>query len=204
MIHTKTSSFDTHNSQGFSIIEVLIGVFIFSLGLVSIYAVIDSTLKLTGYNKNYIIATNLAREQLELIRNIRDVNYEKTQRYNQVDPSQLYNLSSLFLAGKYYTIENNYSVTAQFPIEVSDISTWFEEWEDKLSQMQNYRLCIDSDSRYVLCSGGGDETPFYRYIYIEDIAGLTDAIKITSKVIWYQSWYHEFEVKTILADWRRL
>jgi hypothetical protein len=42
---------------------------------------------LNDYNKNYIIATNLAREQLELVRNIRDSNYKQIKKYNQINPS---------------------------------------------------------------------------------------------------------------------
>jgi hypothetical protein len=43
-------------------------------------------MNLNDYNKNYIVASNLAREQLELIRNIRDNNYKKVQIYNQINP----------------------------------------------------------------------------------------------------------------------
>ncbi|MDP2396470.1 MAG: hypothetical protein Q8M44_06510 [bacterium] len=38
-------------------------------------------------NKNYIIAVNLANEQIELVRNIRDSNYKKIQKYNMINPS---------------------------------------------------------------------------------------------------------------------
>jgi hypothetical protein len=36
------------------------------------------------------------------------------------------------------------------------------------------------------------------------IETVIDAYKITSKVIWYKNGYHEFDIKTILADWRRI
>jgi hypothetical protein len=39
------------------------------------------------YNKNHIIASNLAREQVELIRNVRDTNYKKLQRWNMLRPA---------------------------------------------------------------------------------------------------------------------
>jgi Tfp pilus assembly protein PilV len=72
--------------SAFSIIEVLIGIFIFSLGLVSIYALLASSLRINDYNSNAIIASNLAREQVELFRNIRDTNYKKLQVWNQINP----------------------------------------------------------------------------------------------------------------------
>jgi hypothetical protein len=58
---------------------------------------------------------------------------------------------------------------------------------------------------YIYCSlwMGMEETPFYKYIYI-DRTLWNDQLKITSKVIWKSKWTHEFEVKTILADWKQL
>jgi Tfp pilus assembly protein PilV len=92
--------------QAFSIIEVLIGIFVFSLGLISIYALLASSLSVSDYNRNSIIASNLAREQIELFRNIRDTNYKKLQVWNQLDPDSL-NYSDVFLSDNYYTLENN-------------------------------------------------------------------------------------------------
>jgi Tfp pilus assembly protein PilV len=79
------------NNSGFSIIEVLIGIFVFSLGLISIYALLASSLSINTYNKNAIIASNLAREQVELFRNIRDTNYTKLQVWKQKNPGISYN-----------------------------------------------------------------------------------------------------------------
>ena len=42
--------------------------------MASVYSIIVSTLRVNDYNKNYIIASNLAREQIEQVRNIRDSN----------------------------------------------------------------------------------------------------------------------------------
>lgn len=97
----------TYNtSAAFSIIEVLIGIFVFSLGLVSIYALLASSLKVNDYNNNSIIASNLAREQIELFRNIRDTNYKKLYVWNQVNP-QNSNFSDVFVSGNYYTLAND-------------------------------------------------------------------------------------------------
>jgi hypothetical protein len=49
--------------------------------------VISSSLRINEYNKNYIIAVNLAREQVELLRNNRDYNYDKIQKYDQIKPA---------------------------------------------------------------------------------------------------------------------
>ena len=201
--------------RAFSVIEVLIWIFIFSLWITSIYAIISSTLKVNDYNKNYIIASNLAREQIELVRNIRDSNYKKIQKYNQINPSGT-DFWNIFEYWNKYIIENDYSTTWIFPIKVNDITSWFEEWETKLNSagMQSYVLCIDEQNRYTHdCANPNNiKTKFYKYISIEKVeytdAGTTreisDSFLLKSKVIWNFRWYHEFEVKSIVADWKRL
>ncbi|MDR1945430.1 MAG: hypothetical protein LBQ59_05220 [Candidatus Peribacteria bacterium] len=57
------------------------------MGIISVFSIIINTLNLNEYNKNYIIAAGLAREQIELVRNIRDSNYSKIQIYNQINPN---------------------------------------------------------------------------------------------------------------------
>lgn len=189
----------------FSIIEVLIGIFIFSLWLVSIYALLASSLQVNSYNKNAIIASNLAREQIELFRNIRDTNYTQLQVWKQMNPWRVYNSGELFEIDKYYTLENDFDTSASFSTQVSEISS-FKEGEANLWDMQVYRLCIDGGVyTYDCLSATADTTPFYRYLHIEQTDGETgDVYTITSKVIWYQRWYHEYDMKTIVSDWRRI
>lgn len=114
------------SSRAFSIIEVMVGIFIFTLGLVSIYALLASSLNVNEYNKNAIIASHLAREQIELFRNIRDTNYKKLQVWNQQDPNQTFTSSTeLFDLGAYYTLETLSDGT----LEIRDISSGFQEGE---------------------------------------------------------------------------
>ena len=200
----------------FSIIEVIVGVFIFSLWISAIYMLISSTLNMDMYNKNSIIAWNLSREGIELIRNIRDSNYNSYHKWNQLWPHLDYNDSSNFFSlGSYYKVENDFSATAVFPIKIEDISLWFDEGEDKiLSDMQPYRLCIDTKNRYTHdCSTPANtKTNFYRYIEIEElkykdwwVSVIVDkSFKLKSKVIWIDRLYHEFELNTIITDWKRL
>jgi hypothetical protein len=52
--------------------------------LTGTYALILSTMSLNEYSKNSIIATNLARETLENIRNVRENNYKKLYKWNKL------------------------------------------------------------------------------------------------------------------------
>lgn len=203
------------NKKAFSLIEILVWILIFSLWITSIYAIISSTLRINNYNKDYIIATNLAREQIELVRNIRDSNYKRIQKFDQINPSNN-DYFNVFAFDKKYKIENNYSTTASFPIEVIDITSWFEEWETKLNwtSMQSYKICIDEKNRYSYDCSNPDNiiTQFYKYISVEKVKYnkdwleevIDDSFLLKSKVIWYKNGYHEFEIKSIIADWKRL
>lgn len=63
--------------RGFTLIELLIGMTIFSIAMTSIYLLLTSTMKSASYSRNEIIVANLLREQMELVRNVRDSNLAK-------------------------------------------------------------------------------------------------------------------------------
>jgi len=192
---------------GFSIIEVLIGIFVFSMWLVSIYALLASSLNVNSYNQNAIVASNLAREQIELIRNIRDTNYTQLRSWNALA------LWGDFDADTFYRI---YQKPGSNEIELFPLSNIIPEWKDKIIEMSDfsdrgYRVCV-LNNRYNYCDGSPWEviTPFFKYLYIENArhddtnALIEDAFRVTSKVIWMSKWYHEFEIKTLITDWRRI
>ena len=191
-----------NTSRWFSIIEVLIGIFVFSLGLVSIYALLASSLKINDYNNNAIIASNLAREQVELFRNIRDTNYKKLQVWDQTNP-QTGSFSNTFVDDTFYTLENNAGTEN---IDVAPIIfTWDIDGPAELTgNMTKYRLCLNSSNIYTYdCSTpGGTQSIFYRYIYVKELE--PGSYQILSKVIWYKRGYHEYELRTIVTDWRRI
>lgn len=60
------------NDKGFTLIEVLIGLFIAVIASISVSQVIASTNKVVDAGRKTFVATNLAHEGLELTREIRD------------------------------------------------------------------------------------------------------------------------------------
>lgn len=198
----------------FSVIEILIAILIFSFWLVAVYMVIASSLRLNDYNKNFIIAANLAREEIEYFKNIRDVNYVNIHKWTQIHPNGSYaHNDDFFTPGSYYTLENDYSPTSTFPIKVQKISDFWEGLSFLNTKMQNYRLCLDSEKKYTYnCSGGNEKTYFYRFLKVEPLEYMSwgldyiepDGLKITAKVIWYQRGYNDTDISTIVTDWKRL
>jgi len=58
--------------SGFTLLEVLVSLSILTIGALSVFALMNRTVTATEKNRNTIIAVNLAREGLELVRSIRD------------------------------------------------------------------------------------------------------------------------------------
>ena len=186
------------NTKGFSIIEILVWMFIFSLWIISVYAVITSSVRINDYNKHYIISSNLAREQLEILRNNRDYNYAKIQKFDQINPAD--STFSNVLEEWIYIIENNFDSLASFPFSIEKKGSSYTD-----TDKENYRLYFDETEKvYTYDDDGGNnrKTPYIKYVEIsrdED-----HQIFLTSKVIWESRGIHDFEIKTILTDWKQL
>ena len=201
------------NKQAMSIIEVMIAIFIFTLWIASVFMIISSAWNINSYNKDFIIASNLAREQVELIRNIRDTNYKKFQRWNMLKPES-WNYNTVFKENNFYKIEN-WSWIGWFHIKTS---TWVVipnfKWALKNTtdnSEEEYRLCLDPDNKYVYCNWNSSlkETPFYKYIEIQEITKpdwtkIENSFKINSVIYWNKEGIHKVEIPTILADYKRL
>lgn len=196
----------------FSIIEVMIAIFIFAMWMASIFMLIQSSLNLNHLNKNHIIASNLAREWIEIVRNIRDYNYETYHKYNWIPNSwNNYDSDNYFQTWTYYKVENDFS-NPNYPFILdkswnqsfsSDPKQDFKDWD-----FDNYKLYLNSDNKYTYKSFWTDNTIFYRFIYFDDLLDdswnpIPDTMKLRSKVIWNSKWYHEFEIDTVLADFNR-
>ena len=200
------------NISGFSIIEVMIAIFIFSMWMASIFMVINSSINVDILNKDYIIASNLAREQVEVIRSIRDDNYANHRKWNYI-PNSLRNFSKVFEIWKYYKIENDYS-SSEFPFIIkTDWNQIFttDNKQDFLNwKFDDYQLCVKKDinTYSYICDSNDINIKFYKYIQIEELKDswgivISDTMKVKSKVIWYSKWYHEFEINTILSNFNR-
>ncbi len=206
------------NKLWMSIIEVIVAVFIFSMWLASIYLVISSSINLNEYGKNQIIASNLAREWLELVKNLRDSNYSNLHNWDSINPNLSNDfdiVTNKFQTWVYYKVELDYeAIFPKFSVKLEKINA-FKEWKEFIKdKMKDYELCTNSVKKYTYnCSIWNRKTGFYRYIKFEDLKYknsawndiiVKDSYKVISKVIWYKKWYHEINLTTILANHKRL
>jgi type II secretory pathway pseudopilin PulG len=68
-----------HTIKSMTLIEVLITIVVFSVGILTILSIITNSLSLGSRSRNRTTATMLAKEWLEMMYNIRDTNLDKAQ-----------------------------------------------------------------------------------------------------------------------------
>jgi len=62
-------------NNGFTIIEVMVSIMVLAVGIVGIYYIVPKLASISAINTNRFIAAQLAREGLEIIKNLRDSNW---------------------------------------------------------------------------------------------------------------------------------
>ncbi len=63
------------NNKGFSLLEIIVVMFIISIGMIGISSLVSANIYAGVFVKNKLIAMNLSQEGIELVRNIRDENW---------------------------------------------------------------------------------------------------------------------------------
>ena len=62
-------------SKSFTLIEIVMAIFLLTVGTVGAFSLIQRTAIFTSTSSSKLVATYLAQEGIEIIRNIRDTNY---------------------------------------------------------------------------------------------------------------------------------
>lgn len=199
------------NKKWFSIIEVLVWIIIFLFWITGIYTMIHSTINLNEYNKNYIIWVNLAREQLELFRNIRDANFKIPRNYLAYSS----NSSGLqkFEKDWIYKISNDFSDSASEKIKVKKDEKSSKDdlvlWKYDLGKLKDFQICLDkTENLYDYCGkiptdNERKELKIFKFIIVEEISDYKEeAVKVKSKVVWYNKKFSEFEIEQIFTNYK--
>jgi len=64
-----------HNVSGQGIVEVMVAIGVVTVGLVGTLSLTSSSLRFSTTSEKQIVAANLAREGIEVVRNVRDTNW---------------------------------------------------------------------------------------------------------------------------------
>lgn len=87
----KLRSLMIETKKGFSIMEVMLSIFLLSVGMIAIITLMANSIKNNANNRNSIIATQLAQEGIELVRNKRDLNIAMLSYEEAKDPAKIKN-----------------------------------------------------------------------------------------------------------------
>jgi prepilin-type N-terminal cleavage/methylation domain-containing protein len=145
------------NKKGFSLLEVIISAFVLSVGITAVLGLMASNIKYSIDSRNSIIASELAQEGAELVRNIRDNNFLSSPSYPFLE---LTNANGL-------CIDKNTDTKG----------------DPSLSCSNGNRLYYQSNF-YSHNGTSGNETKFYRKINIADDSSGSGGKLVTSTVWW--------------------
>ena len=172
----------TKNDKGFSLLEIMAVLSVVSIGMIGISSLVIQNIQAQNINHNYLIASMLTQEGLELVRNIRDDNWLKGDVYDLDISDDIADGANRYLVIDYYGRTNiDYIVTG-----IADV---------------NAKLFLDGLGFYSQ-PPGADITPFSRVIYIDkDASG--NFIMVRAEVQWKERGrVHSYKAETKLYDWR--
>lgn len=210
-----------HSRAGFTLVELIVGMTIFAIGLTGILALLGTTITNSSYSRHEIVVAGLLREQMELVKNIRDTNLKNYVAWDKIYTERV--LSSHWIEGK-YMIENDYSSSEirfdpswsgdiiASPVYLQDITTilpWDTGWI-----WEHTRLFLDAQGRYTH-DDAWTPTPYASYIIVSPLGytGSTGFVPVVKdeKNQWYiidarvivKNWnnYREYDAKTLITDW---
>lgn len=158
--------FNFQKNKAFTILELLITIFVILTALLAGIYTISSTVATTSVYKHQLVAAYLAQEGIELVRYIRDTNFIQgilwtEGKLDQCDPKDLNNPTD----GKYCEAEHDPGNLASFN---ESVEPRFLKISDTSPKFYNYT--------------SGINTPFQRKIII--VSEGSDTLKVTVEVIW--------------------
>lgn len=160
---------------GFSLIEILAVLFIVSMSMLGVVSLIIQNIQAQSINRNNLVASSLAQEGIELVRQTRDSNWR---------------------AGKFYSTDLD---NGTYMIDYRSIKPMALDVSGGKLYLQNGYYINQSGSDVGLTS-----TIFSRQIIIQkQTASIGSPLQIRSIVSWtdHQKPYN-YELRTLIFDWK--
>ncbi len=173
----------TKYAHGFTLIETLFAILIFSAALVSLLAIAGKGITATGQVKNETVAFYLAQEGLEVVRNVRDSNFVSGNPWD-----------TGFASGPDCSTTNGTGCYLEFTGGVP-----------KLAQISNQTDAEIFFNAGLYADQGQTSTGFSRTIEVTPVAngGTPDEYTVTSRVRWQSRGItRSVELTTLLKKWR--
>ncbi len=160
------------SKNGFTLVEIIVVLYIMSMGLVGVLSLIIQNIQSQSYNKSNLIAYQLAQEGVELVRKVRDNNWRDSLPYDT-------NLA----AGDYFMDYADSAPTIHNP-----------------SAPEELLMNLDTNNFYIH-GPGPTTTPFSRLITIEALNDHSLRI-ISKVSWGDHSRNYNYNLETVLYNWR--
>ncbi|MEK7641900.1 MAG: prepilin-type N-terminal cleavage/methylation domain-containing protein [Patescibacteria group bacterium] len=161
ILHSSKIQGRRRNDTGFTLVETLVAITVLMIAIAGPLVIATKGLRSALYSKNQMIASFLAQESMEIIKNTRDNNTFQ----NPAEP----NLTSNWLNSP--SGGNLITCTSSNPCDASSIGTMFQTCAVSAS-MPGCRVSYDAATGYGT-SGSGDDTLFYRRFYLETVPAVS-------------------------------
>ncbi|RJQ35419.1 prepilin-type N-terminal cleavage/methylation domain-containing protein [Candidatus Parcubacteria bacterium] len=205
-----------NKNQGFTLIELLIAIAVFTLGIMGAFTLALANINTIRENFNRVLAANISREGVEIVRNMRDSNWLREEA-NEYCGAYICSWSDGLTAGFYYA---DYNDAALNPFVCSDLDAC-------ISSCTNSGICsLYLNSNVYDHTIGPNKSNMSRIIQIENIcivdasgapvedirtsscdksAGEIDAgIRVTSRVRWSgRDKNIDIDSSELIYNWRR-
>ena len=187
----KNSKKISSEDRGFTLVETLIAISIFTMSVVTLMTVLASGISNTEYAKEKITATFLAQEGIEYIRNIRDTYISKDTTLGWATFMGSLKNKCSSNNGCYFNADNLGYSDASMPITKINFYTCGSVCTN---------LSYDSTSgKYGYT---GSSSPYSRKINFVSVGSDTSEIKIISTVSWKQGTKtHSINLSENLYNW---
>jgi len=161
-------------NKGFTLLEVIVAIFLLSISVIGILSLINQTIVSSQITSSRLIASYLAQEGIEIVKNLRDTNFLKIHK------------------GEIINWYDNILCCSSPPCDWTQDYTCEGDYNDSsLTAFQDRQLKIDGN--FYQYSASATETPFKRKIIIFDMEdlnsppdGLPDKIKVQVEVSWQE------------------
>lgn len=175
VISSRTEGASSKLTTGFTLVETLVALFIFSVSVIAVMSALSQGITSTSYAKNKMIAENLSQEGIEYFRNMRDTYmlYSDDKNVGWNNFMDKLNNGSCIAEGCYFDSDEDHMQIGQ-DMPITNIEVKLYDVGGECSKLK-YET---SSGKYNCYSG--DATTFSRKIRIEQIDG--DNIKIISEV----------------------
>ncbi len=176
----QNSKFKIQNSnKGFTLLEIVVVIFVITLGLIGVLSLVLQNIQAQYVNTRTLVASQLAQEGLELVRNARDNNF----------------LDEVWFSEGLVAQDGSDNITVYFDgidVVITPSVTGIDD--------NDAQLMIDVDGFYI--HGSGDYSGFNRIVVLQN--NYADEYTNASSIVQWKDRgkTHQYVVDTVFYDWR--